>query len=222
MSQNKNDQPHDVKPETAESKVRRALEAYPGTTAANLASMAGVGRSTATKILAVGPGRPDRRQGPVSPRHLDDARRSVHGSPEDWWRRDCGPRRRRARTQSVADAGRTEEGPASEGRTVRPGEDLPVRASRRVVRSRQDRHRPGPVERRREQRPGTARHQRPGHENMRGTEALRVQLTHGPRTARSGSGRRDGDRTRFCAPKPSGGMSTAVARSRYPVPDAIR
>jgi hypothetical protein len=52
MSQNKNDQPNQVKPETAESKVRRALEAYPGTTAANLASIAGVGRSTATKILS--------------------------------------------------------------------------------------------------------------------------------------------------------------------------
>ncbi|MGW3960142.1 helix-turn-helix domain-containing protein [Amycolatopsis sp. NPDC005003] len=52
MSQNKNDQPNQIKPETAESKVRRALEAYPGTTAANLASMAGVGRSTATKILS--------------------------------------------------------------------------------------------------------------------------------------------------------------------------
>ncbi|MET8846008.1 hypothetical protein [Amycolatopsis sp. NPDC004625] len=52
MSQNNNDQPQASKPETAESKVRRALRAYPGTTAANLASMAGVGRSTATKILS--------------------------------------------------------------------------------------------------------------------------------------------------------------------------
>ncbi len=41
-----------IQPETAEPKVRRALEANPGTTAATLASAAGVGRSTATKILS--------------------------------------------------------------------------------------------------------------------------------------------------------------------------
>jgi predicted transcriptional regulator len=41
-----------AKPETAESKVRRALEAAPATTAIKLASAAGVGRSTATKILS--------------------------------------------------------------------------------------------------------------------------------------------------------------------------
>ncbi|MFJ7213615.1 hypothetical protein [Amycolatopsis sp. NPDC098790] len=43
---------NDTKPETTESKVRRALEAHPGATAARLASAAGVGRSTATKILS--------------------------------------------------------------------------------------------------------------------------------------------------------------------------
>ncbi|QKV80716.1 helix-turn-helix domain-containing protein [Amycolatopsis sp. Hca4] len=41
-----------AQPETAESKVRRALEANPGATAAQLAEGAGVGRSTATKILS--------------------------------------------------------------------------------------------------------------------------------------------------------------------------
>ncbi|MEU5259764.1 hypothetical protein [Amycolatopsis sp. NPDC021455] len=45
-------QPTDTKPETAETKVRRALKEHPGTTAATLASAAGVGRSTATKILS--------------------------------------------------------------------------------------------------------------------------------------------------------------------------
>ncbi|WP_410630960.1 hypothetical protein [Amycolatopsis sp. cmx-4-83] len=44
---------NDAKPETAETKVRRALEAAaPGATAAKLASAAGIGRSTATKILS--------------------------------------------------------------------------------------------------------------------------------------------------------------------------
>ncbi|MEU4252459.1 hypothetical protein AB0F15_34155 [Amycolatopsis sp. NPDC026612] len=52
MPETQNTQPNDTKPETAETKVRRALEANPGTTAAKLASAAGVGRSTATKILS--------------------------------------------------------------------------------------------------------------------------------------------------------------------------
>lgn len=49
MSQNDSS---NAKPETAESKVRRALEANPGATAARIANEAGVGRSTATKILS--------------------------------------------------------------------------------------------------------------------------------------------------------------------------
>ncbi|UOX88414.1 hypothetical protein MUY14_43175 [Amycolatopsis sp. FBCC-B4732] len=44
---------NDAKPETAETKVRRALEAAaPGATAAKLASAAGIGRSAATKVLS--------------------------------------------------------------------------------------------------------------------------------------------------------------------------
>ncbi|MFF1608850.1 hypothetical protein ACFVYA_13815 [Amycolatopsis sp. NPDC058278] len=42
----------DTQPETAEPKVRRALEANPGATTAALASAAGVGRSTASKLLS--------------------------------------------------------------------------------------------------------------------------------------------------------------------------
>src|SRR5690349_4036094 len=49
MSQNDST---NTKPETAEPKVRRALEANPGATAARIATEAGVGRSTATKILS--------------------------------------------------------------------------------------------------------------------------------------------------------------------------
>lgn len=49
MSQ-KHNSPSKLEP--AESKVRRALVANPGATAATLASTAGVGRSTATKILS--------------------------------------------------------------------------------------------------------------------------------------------------------------------------
>ncbi|MEU0533467.1 hypothetical protein [Amycolatopsis tolypomycina] len=52
MPETQNTQPTDTKPETAETKVRRALKEHPGTTAAKLASAAGVGRSTATKILS--------------------------------------------------------------------------------------------------------------------------------------------------------------------------
>jgi predicted transcriptional regulator len=52
MPETKNTQPTDTKPETAETKVRRALKEHPCTTAAKLASAAGVGRSTATKILS--------------------------------------------------------------------------------------------------------------------------------------------------------------------------
>ncbi|MFG1648215.1 MarR family transcriptional regulator, partial [Amycolatopsis sp. NPDC049252] len=42
----------DAQPETAEPKVHRALEANPGATTAILAKAAGVGRSTASKILS--------------------------------------------------------------------------------------------------------------------------------------------------------------------------
>jgi predicted transcriptional regulator len=52
MPKNQNPPSNDTKPETADTKVRRALEANPGTTAAHLASVAGIGRSTATKILS--------------------------------------------------------------------------------------------------------------------------------------------------------------------------
>ncbi|VVJ21534.1 Uncharacterised protein [Amycolatopsis camponoti] len=52
MPETQNTQPNHTKPDTAETKVRHALEADPGTTAAKLASAAGVGRSTATKILS--------------------------------------------------------------------------------------------------------------------------------------------------------------------------
>src|SRR4051812_31728107 len=52
MPENEKTQPNDTKLETADTKVRRALEAEPGATAAKLASAAGVGRSTATKILS--------------------------------------------------------------------------------------------------------------------------------------------------------------------------
>ncbi|MEV5720720.1 hypothetical protein AB0L41_43235 [Amycolatopsis mediterranei] len=52
MPEIQNSQPTDTKPEAAETKVRRALKEHPGTTAAKLASAAGVGRSTATKILS--------------------------------------------------------------------------------------------------------------------------------------------------------------------------
>jgi len=52
MPETQNPPSTDTKPDTAETKVRRALEADPGTTAAVLATAAGVGRSTATKILS--------------------------------------------------------------------------------------------------------------------------------------------------------------------------
>lgn len=52
MPETQNTQPNDAKPETAEAKVRRALEAHPGETTANLATAAGVGRSTASKLLS--------------------------------------------------------------------------------------------------------------------------------------------------------------------------
>jgi predicted transcriptional regulator len=52
MPETQNTPLNDTKPENAETKVRRALSANPGTTAAALALAAGVGRSTATKILS--------------------------------------------------------------------------------------------------------------------------------------------------------------------------
>jgi predicted transcriptional regulator len=52
MPKTPNNTSDDTKPETADTKVRRALEAHPGATAAHLANVAGVGRSTATKILS--------------------------------------------------------------------------------------------------------------------------------------------------------------------------
>ncbi|WP_439382123.1 MarR family transcriptional regulator [Amycolatopsis lexingtonensis] len=52
MPETKNTSSTDVQPETAEPKVRRALEANPGATTAALASVAGVGRSTASKLLS--------------------------------------------------------------------------------------------------------------------------------------------------------------------------
>jgi predicted transcriptional regulator len=52
MPETQNTPSNDAKPDTAETKVCRALESSPGTTAAQLASAAGVGRSTATKILS--------------------------------------------------------------------------------------------------------------------------------------------------------------------------
>ena len=52
MPETKNTSSTDVQPETAEPKVRRALEANPGATTAALASAAGVGRSTASKLLS--------------------------------------------------------------------------------------------------------------------------------------------------------------------------
>jgi predicted transcriptional regulator len=52
MPETQNTQPNDTKPETAETKVRHALKAHPGETTANLATAAGVGRSTASKLLS--------------------------------------------------------------------------------------------------------------------------------------------------------------------------
>jgi predicted transcriptional regulator len=52
MPETKNTSSTDAQPETAEPKVRRALEANPGATTAALASTAGVGRSTASKLLS--------------------------------------------------------------------------------------------------------------------------------------------------------------------------
>ncbi|RSD16309.1 MarR family transcriptional regulator [Amycolatopsis eburnea] len=52
MPETKNTSATDAQPETAEPKVRRALEANPGATTAALASAAGVGRSTASKLLS--------------------------------------------------------------------------------------------------------------------------------------------------------------------------
>ncbi|MFJ7218938.1 MarR family transcriptional regulator [Amycolatopsis sp. NPDC098790] len=52
MPETQNTQPNDTKPETADTKVRRALKAHPGETTANLAAAAGVGRSTASKLLS--------------------------------------------------------------------------------------------------------------------------------------------------------------------------
>lgn len=52
MPETQNTQPNDTKPETADMKVRRALKAHPGATTANLATVAGVGRSTASKLLS--------------------------------------------------------------------------------------------------------------------------------------------------------------------------
>ncbi|WP_439381553.1 hypothetical protein [Amycolatopsis lexingtonensis] len=52
MPKTQNTRSNDTQPETAETKVRRTLAANPGATAATLASAAGVGRSTATKILS--------------------------------------------------------------------------------------------------------------------------------------------------------------------------
>jgi hypothetical protein len=52
MPETKTTSSTDAQPETAESKVRRALEANPGATTAALARAAGVGRSTASKLLS--------------------------------------------------------------------------------------------------------------------------------------------------------------------------
>ena len=52
MPETKNTSATDAQPETAEPKVRRALAANPGATTAALASAAGVGRSTASKLLS--------------------------------------------------------------------------------------------------------------------------------------------------------------------------
>ncbi|MEU8632709.1 helix-turn-helix domain-containing protein [Amycolatopsis sp. NPDC048633] len=52
MPETQNPPSNDTKPETAEVKVHRTLEANPGTTTANLAKTAGVGRSTASKLLS--------------------------------------------------------------------------------------------------------------------------------------------------------------------------
>ncbi|WP_284747711.1 MarR family transcriptional regulator [Amycolatopsis sp. RTGN1] len=52
MPETKNASATEAQPETAEPKVRRALAANPGATTAALASAAGVGRSTASKLLS--------------------------------------------------------------------------------------------------------------------------------------------------------------------------
>ena len=52
MPKTQNTTSNDTKPETADTKVRRALETHPGSTAAHLANVAGVGRSTASKLLS--------------------------------------------------------------------------------------------------------------------------------------------------------------------------
>jgi predicted transcriptional regulator len=52
MPETQNPPSNDAKPKTAEAKVRRTLEANPCTTTANLAKTAGVGRSTASKLLS--------------------------------------------------------------------------------------------------------------------------------------------------------------------------
>jgi Tfp pilus assembly major pilin PilA len=52
MPETKNTSATDAQSETSEPKVRRALEANPGATTAALASAAGVGRSTASKLLS--------------------------------------------------------------------------------------------------------------------------------------------------------------------------
>ncbi|MGW5721912.1 MarR family transcriptional regulator [Amycolatopsis sp. NPDC003865] len=52
MPETQNTELNGTKPEIADTTVRRALKAHPGETTANLAAAAGVGRSTASKLLS--------------------------------------------------------------------------------------------------------------------------------------------------------------------------